>query len=64
MARVCDLTGKRTRSGNNRSHSMRATKRTFKPNLIYRWVYFEDGTKMKVKIASNIYKKTRGLIAA
>ncbi len=64
MARVCDLTGKRTRSGNNRSHSMRSTKRTFKPNLIYRWVYFEDGTKMKVKIASNVYKKTRGLIAA
>lgn len=33
MARVCEITGKGTTSGQNRSHSMRATKRTFKANI-------------------------------
>jgi large subunit ribosomal protein L28 len=59
MARICDFTGKGTTSGQNRSHSMRATKRTFKPNLIYKWVTFEDGQKMKIKINAKLYKKMR-----
>ncbi|PIZ30430.1 MAG: 50S ribosomal protein L28 [Alphaproteobacteria bacterium CG_4_10_14_0_8_um_filter_53_9] len=33
MSRVCELTGKRTATGNNVSHSNRHTKRTFRPNL-------------------------------
>lgn len=33
MPKVCIATGKRTRSGNNRSHAMNSSKRTFKPNL-------------------------------
>ncbi len=33
MSRVCEITGKRTIVGNNVSHSMRHTKRTFLPNL-------------------------------
>lgn len=33
MSRVCQVTGKRPVSGNNRSHSMNATKRRFLPNL-------------------------------
>ena len=36
MARRCDVTGKKTSTGNNRSHSMRATKRKFYPNLFYK----------------------------
>lgn len=36
MARVCDITGKKTATGNRRSHSMRATKRKFYPNLFYK----------------------------
>jgi large subunit ribosomal protein L28 len=36
MSRVCEVTGKRTWVGNNRSHSMRATKRKFMPNLFYK----------------------------
>ena len=36
MARVCDVTGKKTSVGNRRSHSMRATKRKFYPNLFYK----------------------------
>lgn len=33
MARTCALTGKKPRSGNNRPFSLKATKRTFRPNL-------------------------------
>lgn len=33
MSRVCQVTGKRPMSGNNRSHAMNATKRRFLPNL-------------------------------
>ncbi|PID34962.1 MAG: 50S ribosomal protein L28 [candidate division SR1 bacterium] len=62
MARVCDLTGKRTRTGNNSSHSNRKTKRKYKPNLIYKWLPLEDGSKVRVKICPRVYKKTRGLI--
>ncbi len=62
MARVCDFTGKGTKSGQNRSHSMRATKRTFKPNLVYKWIEFEDGKKMKVKINAKLYKKMRWFV--
>ena len=33
MAKVCYFTGRKTKSGNNRSHALNATKRTVKPNL-------------------------------
>lgn len=33
MAKVCYFTGRKTQTGNNRSHAMNASKRTFKPNL-------------------------------
>ncbi|KYP96330.1 50S ribosomal protein L28 [Sodalis-like endosymbiont of Proechinophthirus fluctus] len=33
MSRICQVTGKRPVSGNNRSHAMNATKRLFLPNL-------------------------------
>ena len=36
MARVCEITWKKTAVGNRRSHSMRATKRKFYPNLFYK----------------------------
>ncbi|MDR1945450.1 MAG: 50S ribosomal protein L28 [Candidatus Peribacteria bacterium] len=36
MSRICEVTGKKTAVGNNRSHSMRATKRKFYPNLFYK----------------------------
>jgi large subunit ribosomal protein L28 len=62
MARICDFTGKGTRSGQNRSHSMRATKRTFKPNLLEKWVTMEDGSRMKLKVDVRLYKKVRGFI--
>ncbi|MDR0606843.1 MAG: 50S ribosomal protein L28 [Candidatus Peribacteria bacterium] len=62
MARVCYFTGKKTVSGNNRSHSMRATKRSFKPNLINKWIRLEDGSRVKVKINAKLYKKFKGFV--
>ncbi len=34
MSRRCEICGKGTTSGNNVSHSMRHTKRVFKPNIM------------------------------
>lgn len=45
-----------------RSHSMRATKRTFKVNLINKKVKLEDGSQLKVKVSSKVYKKLKGFI--
>jgi large subunit ribosomal protein L28 len=44
MARVCQVTGKKTVTGNNVSHAHNKTRRVFKPNLHYRrfWVASED----------------------
>lgn len=33
MSRVCQVTGKRPQSGNNRSHAKNKTRRRFLPNL-------------------------------
>lgn len=33
MSKVCQVTGKKTEVGHNVSHSVRRTKRTFKPNM-------------------------------
>lgn len=62
MPRVCDFTGRWTKSWNMRSHSMRATKRTFKINLIEKKVTLEDGSKLKLRVSSKIYKKLKGFI--
>ena len=42
MARVCQITGKRTVSGNNVSHANNRTKRTFKPNIHHRRFWVES----------------------
>ena len=33
MGRQCEVSGKKTSFGNTRSHSLRHTRRTFKPNI-------------------------------
>ncbi|HBB04182.1 TPA: hypothetical protein DCZ39_04800 [Patescibacteria group bacterium] len=45
-----------------RSHSMRSCKRTFKINLIEKKVKLEDGSLLKVRVSSKIYKKLKGFI--
>ncbi len=53
MARVCQITGKRTRSGHNVSHSQRKTKRTFAPNVHTRTLRNPaTGTMMRVKLSA------------
>ena len=42
MARVCQITGKRTVSGNNVSHANNRTQRTFKPNIHDRRFWVES----------------------
>jgi large subunit ribosomal protein L28 len=42
MAKVCQLTGKRPRVGNNVSHANNKTKRRFNPNLQKKRFYLAD----------------------
>ena len=42
MARVCQITGKKTQVGNNVSHANNRTKRRFLPNLQYRRFWLES----------------------
>jgi len=45
MARVCQITGKRPRSGNNVSHANNKTKRKFYPNLQKKRFYIPEEDK-------------------
>lgn len=61
MSRVCQLTGKRTISGNNVSHSNQKTKRTFGPNLQKKRFYVPEldkwiSLKVSAKAIKNINK--------
>jgi large subunit ribosomal protein L28 len=57
MARVCDLTGKRTISGNNVSHSNRKTRRKFYPNLqVKKFFIPEEGRWIELKVATSTLK--------
>lgn len=65
MSRVCDVTGKRPSTGNNRSKSMRATKRRFLPNLFSRKIKDpETGIVYTVKVSAKGLKtlKKKGIL--
>jgi len=54
MARRCIKTGKQTSSGQNRSHSLRATKRTFRANIQKKRVWDPQTKKYKtIKVAAS-----------
>ena len=54
MARVCSKTGKKGGTGNRRSHSLRATKRTFKANIVKKRVYDPaTGRTVKMKVSTS-----------
>ncbi|CAN5906941.1 50S ribosomal protein L28 [soil metagenome] len=54
MARVCDITGKRTRVGNNVSHANNKTKRKFYPNLQKKRFYIpEEDAWITLKVAAS-----------
>ena len=57
MSRVCELTGKKAMVGNNVSHAMNKTKRTFGANLIKKRFYIPEEDKwVTLKIATSTLK--------
>ncbi len=53
MAKVCDITGKRPRVGNNVSHANNKTKRKFYPNLHKKSFYVpEKDAWITLKVSS------------
>ncbi len=49
MSKVCQITGKKVMVGNNVSHALNRTKRTFEPNLFDK-KFFVPSTKEWVKL--------------
>ncbi len=62
MPRVCMFSGKKTKAGRTRSHSMRQWKRLYKANIIKKKIHLGDGVYTSVKISAKMYKKYRGLV--
>ncbi len=57
MARICELTGKRTQVGNSVSHANNKTKRKFYPNLqTKRFFVPEDGKWITLKVSTKAIK--------
>ena len=54
MSRVCQKTGKKPSTGNNRSHALNATKRRFLPNLVTKRVFDpKTGRWKKTRLAAS-----------
>jgi large subunit ribosomal protein L28 len=57
MARVCQITGKRTQVGNNVSHANNKTKRKFYPNLQKKKFFVEStGEWITLKVSTKAIK--------
>ena len=57
MARVCQITGKRPRTGNSVSHANNKTKRRFYPNLhTKRFFVPEEGKWITLKVSTTAIK--------
>ena len=57
MARICELTGKRTQVGNSVSHANNKTKRKFYPNLqTKRFFVPEEGKWITLKVSTKAIK--------
>jgi large subunit ribosomal protein L28 len=52
MARKCYVTGLGSKAGNNRSHSLQATRRTFKANLQKVRIVDENGRVKRVYVST------------
>ena len=67
MSRVCDISGKRPRVGNNVSHANNKTKRKFYPNLHKKKFYLPDEDRwITVKVSTSTLRtiNKNGLKAA
>ena len=57
MSRVCELTGKKAMVGNNVSHALNRTKRTFDANLMTKRFYIPEEDKwVTLKISASALK--------
>lgn len=56
MAKVCYYTGRKARSGQQRSHAMNASKRTFGANLQKVRIIDENGEKKRVWVSARALK--------
>ncbi len=57
MSRVCELTGKKAMVGNNVSHAMNKSKRTFDANLIKKRFYIPEEDKwITLKVSTSALK--------
>lgn len=57
MARQCDISGKKTSSGNTISHSHRKTRRKFKVNLFEKKVYLPDENRtVRLRVSARMLK--------
>ena len=57
MSKVCDISGKRVRVGNNVSHSNIKTKRTFSPNLHKKRFYIpEEDRWITLKVSTTVLR--------
>jgi len=58
MSAICQVTGRRPRSGNNVSHSHRRTKRQFRPNVqTQRFFLPSEGRWIKLTVSAAGIKK-------
>jgi large subunit ribosomal protein L28 len=55
MSVQCDICGKKTSSGHNVSHSIRRTKRVFKPN-VFKVRAVIDGRVQRIRVCSRCIK--------
>ncbi|AQS52946.1 50S ribosomal protein L28 [Jeotgalibaca dankookensis] len=55
MSKVCYVTGRKTRTGNTRSHALNHSKRTFKPNL-QKVRIMVDGAPKRVWVSARALK--------
>lgn len=54
MSKVCQITGKRTRVGNNVSHANNKTKRKFYPNLKKKKFFLEsEGVWVELRVSTS-----------
>lgn len=57
MSRVCQISGKRPRVGNNVSHANNKTKRRFSPNLIKKKFYIaEQDRTVTLRISTSVLR--------
>lgn len=53
MSRVCSITGKKSKTANNVSHSHRKTKRVQRPNLIKKRIFIpEENRTVTLKLSA------------